>query len=136
MPIIEVIRMPNPNKIKEDEVQVNWIIDGKLGQSNYPKPEDFDYLHREGIRAIVSIRAIDSPRDRRDARIIREKGFEYLGVYVKDFTAPTLDQIYEINKFIDNMININKPVLVHCLAAGRSGTVLTAYLMHKPTSRT
>jgi atypical dual specificity phosphatase len=29
------------------------------------------------------------------------------------------------------MINISKPVLVHCFAAGRSGTVLASYLIHK-----
>jgi hypothetical protein len=85
-----MMAMPGPHKIQKDEVQVNWIIDGKLGQSIYPKAIDFDYLYKEGIRAIVSL------EDRPDARIIHDKGFEYLEVYVKDYTAPTIRQLDEI----------------------------------------
>lgn len=29
------------------------------------------------------------------------------------------------------MINLNKPVLVHCFVAGRSGTALAGYLIYK-----
>ncbi|MCK4731327.1 MAG: dual specificity protein phosphatase family protein [Methanophagales archaeon] len=108
-------------------MKINWIIENMLAHSRYPYARDqLDDLYKKGIRAIVSL---VNRRDE-DKYFIKEKGFEYLEESVKDCTAPTIDQLIRINKFIDSMINIKKPVLVHCIAGGRSGTVLVSYQIH------
>jgi tetratricopeptide (TPR) repeat protein len=107
---------------------VTWIIEDALAYSEYPYTEELDILYEEGVRAIVSLER------RYDKAIIKEKGFEYLEVYVKDYTAPTIDQLTRINRFVDSMIDKKKPVLVHCIAGGRSGTVLTSYLISRGRS--
>lgn len=110
------------------KMKINWIIENKLAHSLYPYKRDQleDLYDKKRIRAIVSL----VNRSDEDKDFIKEKGFEYLEVGVKDQTAPTIDQLIRINKFINSMININKPVLVHCVAAGRSGTVLVSYQIY------
>ena len=105
-----------------------WIIEDVLAYSEYPDTEDLDDLHKKGIRAIISLEKRD------DKAIIKEKGFRYLEVYVRDFTAPTIDQLTRITRFINSMVDKKKPVLVHCIAGGRSGTVLVGYLISQGKS--
>jgi protein-tyrosine phosphatase len=106
-------------------IKITWIIKNELAHSRLPYASELDFLYRRGIKAIVSL--VHSP-DLYKLHI-KEK-FEYLEVDVKDFAAPTIDQLIRINKFIDSMINKKKPVLVHCIAGGRSGTVLVSYLIY------
>ena len=107
-------------------IQVTWIIKDVLAHADYPYQTDFDDLHNKGIRAIVSL----EKRPYSDLAIIQEKNFDYLEVPVRDFTAPTMEQLNLINTFIDKKKDEGKPVLVHCFKAGRSGTVLAGYLLH------
>ena len=115
-------------------MKIYWIIENKLAHSLYPYKRDQleDLYDKKGIRAIVSL----INRSDKDRDFIKEKGFEYLEVVVKDQTAPTIDQLILINKFIDSMIDKKKPVLVHCVAAGRSGTVLVSHLIYHGKSFT
>lgn len=107
-------------------MKINWIIENMLAHSIYPySKEQFNELYKRGIRAIVSL----VNRSDNEKILINEMGFEYFEVGVKDYTAPTIEQLEKINFFIDSMISINKPVLVHCIAGGRSGTVLVSYLI-------
>lgn len=103
---------------------ITWIARNALAHSKYPRRRNLSGLYKKGIRAIVSLER------RPDSQIIKEKGFEYLEVYVRDFTAPTIDQLMRIIEFIDLMITKKKPVLVHCLVGGRSGTVIAGYLIY------
>lgn len=108
-------------------MKINWIIENVLAHSRYPYARDqLDDVYNKGIRAIVSL---VNRRDE-DKYFIKEKDFEYLEVGVKDCTAPTIDQLIKINKFIDSMIDKKRPVLVHCIAGGRSGTVLVSHLIY------
>jgi protein-tyrosine phosphatase len=106
--------------------QVTWIINDVLAHAEYPHQRDLDDLHNKGIRAIVSL----EKRPYSDLAIIQEKNFDYLEVPVRDFTAPTIEQLTQIHTFIDKKNEEGKPVLVHCFKAGRSGTVLAGYLIH------
>jgi len=110
------------------EIVMIWIIEDVLAYSEYPYTEELDDLYKKGIRVILSLVKRD------DKVIIEKKGFEYLEVYVRDFTAPTIDQLTKINGFVDSMIEKRKPVLVHCIAGGRSGTVLVSYLISRGKS--
>jgi atypical dual specificity phosphatase len=62
---------------------------------------------------------------------VRELGFEYLFLPVKDFTAPTQGDIIEFVRFAQDMIEHNLPVAVCCGAGiGRTGTMLAAYFVN------
>lgn len=105
-------------------MEIKWFIENALAQSKYPRRRNLNDLYKKGIRAIVSLEI------QPDREIIKEKGFEHLEVYVRDFTAPTINQLTKIIEFIDLMISKEKPVLIHCLVGGRSGTVIVGYLIY------
>jgi len=104
---------------------INWIIYKVLAQSSYPYKDDLDDLYEKGIKAIVSL----EPHPHKD--LIHKMGFEHLEVHIRDYTAPKLHQFILINEFIDEMRSLEKPVLVHCFQAGRSGTICAGYLIHE-----
>ncbi len=106
-------------------MKVNWVIENMLAHSMYPSKEQFNDFYKIGIRAIVSL----VKRSDNEKILMNKLGIKYFEVGVKDFTAPTIEQLEKINTFIDSMINKKKPVLVHCIAGGRSGTVLISYLI-------
>lgn len=107
---------------------LNWILQGKLAQSSFFGITQLDAIKKEGIKAIVSLVQRD------DVEIIKQKGFIYFEEYIVDFTPPTIEQLFRICEFIDSMIQEEKPVLVHCIAAGRSGTAIAGYLIYKGQS--
>lgn len=118
----------NDSRTQIDQFCMNWIIEGKLAQSEFFGFTRLDDIKGKGIKAIVSlVRRIDE-------EIIRQKGFEYLEEYVVGLDSPTIDQFFTISKFVDSMIQKEKPVLVHCIGAGRSGTAIAGYLIYKGLS--
>lgn len=101
--------------------EIFWIEKGKLAGRRYPSLEDLQYLFDNGFRLLVSF------EERHDVREIESIGFEVHPIYVKDFTAPTIDQLLE---FIDIVDSADEPILVHCIGGyGRTGTFLAAYLI-------
>jgi atypical dual specificity phosphatase len=105
----------------------SWVIKGKLAGSARPENEtQLRWLRDKGIRALVCLNK-ERPLDDRQ---VRELGFEYLFLPVKDFTAPTQDDMIEFVRFAREMIGHDMPVVVCCGAGiGRTGTMLAAYLV-------
>ena len=105
----------------------SWVIRGKLAGSARPENEaQLRWLRNKGIKALVCLNK-ERPLDDKH---VRELGFEYLFLPVKDFTAPTQDNIIEFVRFAQDMIGHNMPVTVCCGAGiGRTGTMLAAYLV-------
>ncbi len=61
----------------------------------------------------------------------KKRDVEVLHSPIEDFTAPSLDQLLEILRWIDARVREGKRVLIHCLSGlGRSGTVAVAWLMY------
>jgi atypical dual specificity phosphatase len=66
------------------------------------------------------------------------KNIKYLHVPTEDFSAPDMEQIDEAIEFIQNRLENNEPVMVHCAAGiGRTGTILACYLVkyHKLSAK-
>ncbi len=105
----------------------SWVIRGKLAGSARPENEtQLRWLRDKGIKALVCLNK-EHPLD--DGQV-RELGFEYLFLPVKDFTAPTQDNMIEFVRFARQMIRHNMPVVVCCGAGiGRTGAMLAAYLV-------
>jgi atypical dual specificity phosphatase len=106
----------------------SWVTRGKLAGSARPENEaQLRWLRDKGIKALVCLNK-ERPLDDKQ---VRELGFEYLFVPVKDFTAPTQDDIVEFVRFAQEMIGHRMPVVVCCGAGiGRTGTMLAAYLVN------
>lgn len=84
------------------------------------------WLRNTGIKALVCLNK-ERPLDDKQ---VRELGFEYLFLPVRDFIAPTQDNMTEFVRFAREMIGHNMPLAVCCGAGiGRTGTMLAAYLV-------
>jgi atypical dual specificity phosphatase len=76
----------------------------------------------QGIRAVISL-------TRRPPDL---EGFDVLRLPVRDFTAPSLDQLTEAMRFIEEHLARNEPIVVHCRGGkGRTGTILAAWLISR-----
>ena len=107
---------------------IYWLINGKLGGSSIPTRDDLEYWKTIGISAIVSLVEPHEFAWGADIKAMKDMGFDVLWIPVRDMTAPTIEQLEKIVKWIDERI---KKVIVHCYGGyGRSGTALAAYLIY------
>ena len=102
----------------------SWIVQGELaamplpGQDR-PLERDVAYLDQEGIRVLVSL--TEEPPDR---AVLASHAIDQKHLPVKDFTAPTLEQMITFVAVVKDSSAAGKPVGVHCTAGlGRSGTM-------------
>ena len=105
----------------------SWVIGGKLAGSARPENEaQLRWLRDRGIKALVCLNK-ERPLNNKQ---VQELGFEYLFIPVKDFTAPTQNDLVEFVRFTREMIGHSMPVVVCCGAGiGRTGTMQAAYLV-------
>ncbi|MCR4289267.1 MAG: dual specificity protein phosphatase family protein [Candidatus Scalindua sp.] len=88
---------------------------------------DFEFLKEKGLEAIVSL--TEYPLSE---MLIEEFGFTVKHIPVRDFQAPTLEQIEDFVAFAKNARSEGKKLVVHCDAGiGRTGTILACYLVSK-----
>lgn len=61
----------------------------------------------------------------------KKRGVEVLHSPIPDFMAPSIEQLFEILRRIEENTAEGKHVLIHCMGgSGRSGTVAVAWLMY------
>jgi atypical dual specificity phosphatase len=107
----------------------SWLIDDKIAGCARPENEaQLRWLWSEGIRAIV---CLNLERPLQDEQV-RNLGFEYSFIPIRDFSVPKTEQIHDFLSFVKQMLRQNKPVVVCCGAGiGRTGTMLAIYLVSR-----
>lgn len=107
-----------------------WLVPGRLAGSRGPRTsQDLEDLCCLGIKAIVRLAHQDEqPLPHHQ---VEEAGFRGFHEPVKDFHAPTIDQIDRVVQFIKSCMELHLPTVVSCGAGyGRTSTVLACYLVH------
>lgn len=104
-----------------------WLIPDVLAGGHHPLlnknfnlTDDTDWYSKKGIKSVISIFESPIPKP-----IINSVPWDYTFVATRDGQAPK--NLYSLCKSISS----NNPCFVHCFAGiGRTGTVLTAYLLY------
>ena len=108
----------------------SWLLPGRLagfGLVHAPDLQDLSALRGEGVDAIVSLTEV--PLDR---TALAAAGLQYLHLPVADMEPPSQAQLHTFVGFVDRQLAAGGAVAVHCRAGlGRTGTMLTAYLIHQ-----
>ena len=102
-----------------------WVIPGKLAGVRKPMAEELSELQVAGIGAIVSV--MDDPSN---LDLYQQADIAHLWLPTKGGTAPSREQLQELQNFIDSQNRKGNAVAVHCTSGRRrTGTMLAAYLI-------
>lgn len=108
------------------------IIKDKLAGSSIIRNEnEIKELKEKGITSIVCLveeHELTFKNIKEYEESLNKYGIELKHYPIKDFSAPTLEYLVKIIKYLKDKIKENKRVLVHCYGGlGRTGTILAAF---------
>ncbi len=115
----------------------SWVVDRRLAAmpqpgARRPLAEDLAFLQSQGIELLVSL--TEEPTD---PAALARRGIDRLHFPVRDFTAPSLEQLQRFVAAVESSSAAGRAVGVHCTAGlGRSGTFAAAYLVSRGLSAT
>lgn len=107
-----------------------WVIPGKLAGVRKPMPEELSELQAAGVGAIVSV--MDDPSN---LDLYQQADIPHLWLPTKGGTAPSREQLQELQNFVDTQNAQGSAVAIHCTSGRRrTGTILAAYLISSGSS--
>lgn len=102
-----------------------WVIPGQLAGVRKPTLKEIAELQLMGVGAIVSVMDDSSNLD-----LYQQAGLAHLWLPTKGGTAPSYEQIQNLQNFVEAQNRLGKAVAVHCTSGRRrTGTILAAYLI-------
>lgn len=102
-----------------------WVIPGRLAGVRKPVAEELTELKSAGIGAIVSV--MDDPAN---LDLYQRSNIPHLWLPTKGGTAPSPEQIQELQNFVSSQNLLGHAVAVHCTSGRRrTGTMLASYLI-------
>ncbi len=101
--------------------------EGRIARGGYPETaEAVDWLHDQGIRAVLSLHPVPEAAQAR----MRELGIEWKPWVLSDFASDVPPGLDEAVRFVRQHAEAGQNVLIHCQGGGgRSGTMYAAYLI-------
>lgn len=108
----------------------SWLVDDKLAGMAYPgtgeqADKTLDYLAGAHITRLVSLTEEAPVPDK-----VKTAGIEQVHIPVKDFTAPSIEQLETFVTDTRSHLSEGGRVTVHCAGGkGRTGTFLSAWLI-------
>lgn len=107
-----------------------WVIPDKLAGVRKPTAAELADLRAAGVGAIVSV--MDDPAN---LDLYEQAKLPFRWLPTKGGTAPTLEQIQELQAFVEQQHQLGNAIAVHCTSGNRrTGTMLAAYLIRSGTS--
>ena len=104
------------------------FIDDNVAFSRMPTRSEIDEVAETFDAVVVLVEEFELPYSLNEWQ---KRGVEVLHSPIRDFSAPALDQLLEILRWIEARVAEGKKVLIHCMGGlGRSGTVAVAWLMY------
>lgn len=102
-----------------------WVIPGKLAGVRKPMAEELTELQAAGIGAIVSV--MDDPAN---LDLYQQVDIPHLWLPTIGGTAPSREQVQELQNFVSSQNHLGHAVAVHCTSGRRrTGTMLASYLI-------
>lgn len=102
-----------------------WVIPGKLAGVRKPTAAELADLQAAGVGAIVSV--MDDPAN---LDLYEQTKLPFRWLPTRGGTAPTLQQIQELQAFVEQQHQLGNAIAVHCTSGNRrTGTMLAAYLI-------
>uniref|UniRef100_UPI00389B3A19 ShufPTP n=1 Tax=synthetic construct TaxID=32630 RepID=UPI00389B3A19 len=104
------------------------FVDDNVAFSRMPTERELDEVAKDFDAVVVLVEEYELPYSLEEWK---KRGVEVLHSPIPDFTAPSLEQLLEILRWIEARVREGKKVLIHCMGGlGRSGTVAVAWLMY------
>ena len=122
--------------MEASDLNFSWVVEGKLAGCAGPVLEaDLTFLVSQGVKALVRLAHTEEGTFEEEDLV--KLGIEDCHEAVRDFRAPTQEQIGRVIRFINSYLNQGKPVAVSCGAGfGRTGTILSCYFVSRGSSAT
>ena len=107
-----------------------WVIPGQLAGVRKPTAEELSTLQSVGIGGIVSVMDDASNLD-----LYEQANIPHLWLPTKGGTAPSQEQIQQLQTFVDSQNHFGHGVAIHCTSGRRrTGTMLASYLIQAGSS--
>ncbi|NJE41646.1 dual specificity protein phosphatase family protein [Thermococcus sp. GR6] len=104
------------------------FVSGRVAFSRMPTERELDEVAKKFDAIVVLVEEFELPYSLEEWK---KRGVEVIHSPIPDFMAPSIEQLFEILRWIEENTAEGKRVLIHCMGgSGRSGTVAVAWLMY------